>query len=274
MPRRSPLTSVTAGALHRDVGPGAHRDADVGLGERRGVVDAVAGHRHDAALGLEPLDHFALLLGQHLGPDVVDPELPRHGLGGRPVVAGEHDDPQALLVKRFIAAGGRFLDRVGDAEQARRPAVDGDEHHRLALAAELLGPSLELAGIDARARRASFRLPIATVRPVDRARRRPGPVSDWNAPTSEQRRVPAPWPRRRSAAASGCSLARSRLAARRSSSDSSWPWRRRRRRRARLALGQRAGLVDHQRVDLLQRLERLGVLDQHAGRAPRGPCRP
>src|SRR5690606_34226726 len=33
----------------------------------------------------------------------------------------------------------------------------------------------------------------------------------------------------------------------------------------RLALGQRPGLVDEQRVDLLHALERLGVLDQHAG---------
>jgi hypothetical protein len=33
----------------------------------------------------------------------------------------------------------------------------------------------------------------------------------------------------------------------------------------RLALGQGAGLVDHERVDLLHALERLGVLDQHAG---------
>ena len=32
-----------------------------------------------------------------------------------------------------------------------------------------------------------------------------------------------------------------------------------------LAFGQRAGLVDHQRVDLLHALQRLGVLDQHAG---------
>ena len=49
MPRRSPFTSVTAGAFHGDVGAGAHRDAHVGGGERRGVVDAVAGHAHDAA---------------------------------------------------------------------------------------------------------------------------------------------------------------------------------------------------------------------------------
>ena len=41
--------------------------------------------------------------------------------------------------------------------------------------------------------------------------------------------------------------------------------RRPRRESARLAFGQRAGLVDDQRVDLLQALERLGVLDQHAG---------
>ena len=33
----------------------------------------------------------------------------------------------------------------------------------------------------------------------------------------------------------------------------------------RLALGQRAGLVDHQRVDLFHALQRFGVLDQHAG---------
>ena len=32
-----------------------------------------------------------------------------------------------------------------------------------------------------------------------------------------------------------------------------------------LAFGQRAGLVDHQRVDFGEALERLGVLDQHAG---------
>ena len=33
----------------------------------------------------------------------------------------------------------------------------------------------------------------------------------------------------------------------------------------RLAFGQRAGLVDHQRVDLFHPLQRLGILDQHAG---------
>ena len=42
-----------ARALHRDVGAGAHRDADVRLRQRRRVVDAVAGHRDDAPCRLQ-----------------------------------------------------------------------------------------------------------------------------------------------------------------------------------------------------------------------------
>ena len=41
------------GGLDRHVGAGADREAEVGLGERRRVVHAVAGHRDDAPLRLE-----------------------------------------------------------------------------------------------------------------------------------------------------------------------------------------------------------------------------
>ena len=80
MPRQVALDQRDAGALHRDVGAGAHGDADVGRGERRRVVDAVAGHRDDAALAPVALDDRALLVGQHLGLDLVDAEPPRDGL--------------------------------------------------------------------------------------------------------------------------------------------------------------------------------------------------
>ena len=42
-----------AGAFHRDIGAGAHGDADFGGRERRRIVDAVAGHRDDAACLLQ-----------------------------------------------------------------------------------------------------------------------------------------------------------------------------------------------------------------------------
>ena len=37
--------------LNGDIGARTHGNADIGSGERRGIVDAIPGHRHDAALG-------------------------------------------------------------------------------------------------------------------------------------------------------------------------------------------------------------------------------
>ena len=79
MPLRSPLTSVTPALSHGHVGAGAHGDADIGGGQRRRVVDAVAGHGDHAALAAQPLDDRALVLGQHLGLDLGDAEPARHG---------------------------------------------------------------------------------------------------------------------------------------------------------------------------------------------------
>ena len=65
--------------LDGHVGARADGDAEVGLGERGGVVDAVADHGDGVALGLEALDLGDLVAGQHLGHDPVDADL-----GGRP----------------------------------------------------------------------------------------------------------------------------------------------------------------------------------------------
>ena len=57
------------------LGPGVHRHADVGLGQRRGVVGAVAGHRDQLAPGLLLLDQRELVLRRRLGEEVVDARL-------------------------------------------------------------------------------------------------------------------------------------------------------------------------------------------------------
>ena len=88
-----------AGALDGDFGAGAHGDADIGLGQRGRVVDAVAGHGDDAALGRQPLDDAVLVLRQHIGLDFLDAELAGDRLGGRLVVAGQHDDPDAVVAQ-------------------------------------------------------------------------------------------------------------------------------------------------------------------------------
>ena len=55
-----------------------------------------------------------------------------HGGGGAAVVAGEHDESQAECVEFADGFGGGGLDRVGDGEDARGLAVDGDKHRGLA----------------------------------------------------------------------------------------------------------------------------------------------
>ena len=97
------LQQRDAGALHRDVGAGPHGDADLGGGERRGVVDAVAGHGDDPPGLLQPGDHGALLIRKHLRLDIGDPEFPRHGIRRGPVVSGQHDDLDAFGRQRLQA---------------------------------------------------------------------------------------------------------------------------------------------------------------------------
>ena len=47
----------------------AHGDADVGLVQRRAVVDAVAGHGHDVTAGPQRPGDPQLVLGRHPGDD-------------------------------------------------------------------------------------------------------------------------------------------------------------------------------------------------------------
>ena len=64
--REVALQQRDAGALDRHVGARAHGDADIGCGQRRRVVDAVAGHGDDAALRLRARATMrALVLRQH-----------------------------------------------------------------------------------------------------------------------------------------------------------------------------------------------------------------
>ena len=79
----------------RGHGAGVHREADVGLRERRRVVGAVAGHGDQAAARLLFLDVFELVLRRRLRQEVVDARFARDGGGGQRVVAGDHDGADA-----------------------------------------------------------------------------------------------------------------------------------------------------------------------------------
>ena len=73
---------------HGHIGAGANRDTEIGLGKRRGVVDAVADHRHRLAFGLQVAHFGRLLVREDLGEHMINCSLLCDRLGSRAIVAG------------------------------------------------------------------------------------------------------------------------------------------------------------------------------------------
>src|SRR5579875_1365719 len=192
------------GAFDRDIGAGSHRDADIGQRQRRRVVDAVARHGDDMALPLQALDDLALLLGQQPGLERLDPELPRDGGGGGGAVAGQHHHKEP--------GAGRVVSLIGSAT-AMSPAIRPSTATN-----RTVSPFRRRAS--ARSEKDSRAMPspssIAEL-PRTTAWSATCPATPLPIAAVKSRTAASARPRSRAAAtiaaARGCSLARSRLAA-------------------------------------------------------------
>ena len=107
------------GRLDGDVRPGADGNADIGRGEGRCVIDAVADEGDPAAAGPQPLDRLDLAVGKYLGDHLVDAEAGSDRFGGAAIVARDHRHAQtswwsASTVARAV--------RFGSSATARMPA--------------------------------------------------------------------------------------------------------------------------------------------------------
>ena len=157
----------------------------------------------------------------------------------------------------------RRLDRIGDGDHAGGLSVDRDEDRRSRRRGAAARPPPRSSS--SRRQRSARKSAVADRHgaAVDRAATPlPASASKVRAPRQGQPLLLAP-PRRSPPPAGVRSTAPGwRRGAARSSAAK--PGAARNGDDARLAFGQRAGLVDDQRVDLLQPLQRLGVLDQHA----------
>ncbi len=113
-----------------------HRDAHVRLGQGRGVVRAVTGHRDKLAARLLPLDEGHLVLGGGLGEEVVDARLLGDRLGRQRIVTRDHDGLDAhaaQLVEPLAHAVLHDVLEVDDAQDAGTlRVVDGDEQRSAA----------------------------------------------------------------------------------------------------------------------------------------------
>ena len=119
------------------------------MGQRGGVVDAIAHHGHATTALLQPLHLARFVLREHFGAHAVDAGLPRDRLGGDARITGEHDDvdphdAQPLHHRRHFG-----LEEVGDGEEAEQAAGERQIDYRLAVGGEGLGASTEGGDVDA-----------------------------------------------------------------------------------------------------------------------------
>jgi hypothetical protein len=146
----------------------AHGDPDVCPLQRRGVVHAVTGHRHDVPLPLEHVHQPDLVLGRHPGdhPDIanlvqglvvahgaelgpgdglaVDAELAGDSGRGDRVVTSDHPDLDACGPGRGDRCPGGGAGRVDDPDQGEQFRVG---HER-----EQVGAGVEGGGVEVLAR--------------------------------------------------------------------------------------------------------------------------
>ncbi len=138
------------------LGAAVHGHGHIGLGQRRGVVGAIARHGHEPTLGLGLADERELVLRRGLGEEVVHPGLGGDGRCGEPVVAGDHhraDAHAAQLREALLDAALDDVLELHDAEHTgRRPgferrALGHDQgraaapRHRFDMPHDRLGPS-------------------------------------------------------------------------------------------------------------------------------------
>ena len=122
------------GGFHGRIGAGAaHGKADVGLGQGRRIVDAVAGHGGGAMALTQFLDRRELVLGQQATAHLGDAGLAAHGLCRGNVVAREHHGHDAQLLKALYGVDRTGLDGVGHGEDAQDAVLIGQEGDRAAL---------------------------------------------------------------------------------------------------------------------------------------------
>ena len=189
MPVRSPLTSVIPALSIATSAPVPMAMPTSACGQRRRVVHAVARHGDHRARRLQLAHQLRLVLRQHLGADLVDPEPAGHRLRRALVVAGRHHDAEAEPVQRLKRRRRRLLHRIGHRDEPGERPVHHHEHHRLAPVA----PGVRLGRLGparARGRPASPR--CRAPRPAPR----PSPARPSRSPPRSRapRRAPGPAP--------------------------------------------------------------------------------
>ncbi len=251
-----------------------HRHGHVGLSKRGGVVRAVAGHRHEVALGLIPADHGELGLRCRLGEKVVDAGLGGNRGRGQWVVSGDHHGADAHGPEVFESLGQTTFHDVLEFNHPEHAVAVGDHQRR----GTRLGDGVA-DGVDLRVDGAAglFNVPhdgvagaLADLAAVEinaahsclgrERHKRRAEAGDVAGPEA----VPL-LGQHHDRAALGCLVGEARQLCRIGKIPFRDAGRGQKRRRLPVAERDRAGLVEEQHVDVASRLDRPSARGQHVG---------
>ncbi len=179
------------GLRRRRGAPRAERHAEIGGGQGRRVVDPVADHHHRAVVPLA--DHDRGLGGRiEIGRHIVDGKAGDERLrDGASVAGGEHHPLDAAGAQRGERPAPVGPQRVGEIQDGRGPAIDGDQHRRDGAAPS--GPDSE-GGRRDRAGASGVRRRPGPAGPRPIRRRPPRPPRHVRRLGERQAALPAPAP--------------------------------------------------------------------------------
>ena len=120
-----------------DICAGTDGDAEIRTCEGRSVIDAVSNHRN-TSLVLQPPDHRFLSIRKHPGDDMRDTGLPRDGPRCFLIIARDHIDVNAHILKFCDCLCRILLDGIRDRDDAHRLPATHEEKRRLSLLRERL----------------------------------------------------------------------------------------------------------------------------------------
>ena len=121
------------GGGDRGVGTGAHRDAEIRAGEGGRVVKAVTDDGDGEALGLESHHLIGFVLGQHITDHARDTDLRSDDIGRGCTVAGEEDRLEAERAEVLNRLRAGRADLVAGGENAADRSVPRDGGNGAAL---------------------------------------------------------------------------------------------------------------------------------------------
>jgi len=113
-----------------DVSTTPHGDTDLGLHQRRRIVDTIA-HHGDPAAALEATDQRRFLARQNTGMDLVDFELGGDTCGCTRVVAGEENGTHAIGFQRGDSVLCVRPQSIAERKHAEQAAALGHGNHSL-----------------------------------------------------------------------------------------------------------------------------------------------